>query len=66
MNFQPTKLLYLEDTYCFEGEGKFLGWGEDQKGKFLVFDQTIFYPQGGGQPSDTGTIKFSNFENPSC
>ncbi len=64
MNFQPTKLLYLEDTYCFEGEGKFLGWGEDQKGKFLVFDQTIFYPQGGGQPSDTGTIKFSNFEIP--
>jgi hypothetical protein len=57
---QPTRLEYLADTYRFAGEGQLLEIGEGEKGKFFVFDQTIFYPKGGGQPSDLGTITFAN------
>ena len=45
-----TELLYLNNTYQFEGAGKLLRMASDQRGIYLVFDQTIFYPQGGGQP----------------
>ena len=55
-----TKLLYLENTYLFESQAKLIGRGVDTKGPFLIFDQTVFYPQGGGQPSDTGTIDFES------
>lgn len=51
-----TSLLYLNDTYLFEAEAKFIEILENEKGVALILDQTIFYPQGGGQPSDTGTI----------
>ena len=27
-----------------------------EKGPFLVFDRTLFYPQGGGQPADVGVV----------
>ena len=53
-----TKLEYLKDTYLFEGNANILGHGKDSaKGVYIVLDETIFYPQGGGQPSDTGTIQ---------
>ncbi len=29
---------------------------DTEKGKAIILDQTIFYPQGGGQPFDTGKI----------
>lgn len=52
-----TKLKYLDDTYADVDEGVVLRIGRDERGSFVVLDQTIFYPQGGGQPTDTGTIK---------
>lgn len=52
-----TKLLYLEDTYLFAEDAHFLEVREHEKGTAVVLDQTIFYPQGGGQPSDTGYIR---------
>ena len=51
-----TNLLYLNDTYLFETEAKFIGLRENEKGTAVILDQTIFYPQGGGQPADTGKI----------
>jgi len=47
------KPLYLEDNYAkeFEAEVK-----EVNKEKFIVLDNTLFYPASGGQPYDTGTI----------
>jgi len=30
--------------------------GEDERGKYVVLDNTAFYPTGGGQPHDTGTL----------
>ena len=51
-----TKLLYLSDTYIFSGTATILEAGMNDYGEYIVLDQTIFYPQWGGQPSDTGTI----------
>ena len=31
-------------------------------GKFIILDRTAFYPQGGGQPHDTGIIVFNGEE----
>ena len=55
-----TELLYLEDTYLFTGAAKFLEIRENEKGIAVILDQTIFYPQGGGQPTDTGYIRSAN------
>ncbi|MEI6481716.1 MAG: alanine--tRNA ligase-related protein [Candidatus Saccharibacteria bacterium] len=53
---EPTKLLYLEDMQKLECEA-FVERVENKDGKTIVYlDQTVFYPQGGGQPYDTGTI----------
>ncbi len=52
-----TKLSYYEDTYRFEDRAIINATGIDEIGHFILLDQTIFYPQGGGQPSDTGTVK---------
>ena len=55
-----TKKLYLENTYLFENTAKIVSKGTDERGSYIVVDQTVFYPQGGGQPSDTGTIQGEN------
>jgi alanyl-tRNA synthetase len=56
--------LYLQDTYLFHCEGLILETGEDEKGSFMILNQTVFYPQGGGQPSDQGLIKNDHLEAP--
>lgn len=53
-----TDLLYLSNTYLFNETGNIIDKGSDEKGTFLVLDTTIFYPQGGGQPSDIGVMEF--------
>ena len=55
-NTVETSLLYLNNTYKFVKMGTISSVGSDNKGNFIVLDETIFYPQGGGQPSDTGMI----------
>lgn len=42
-----TTLLYLEDSYLLYTKASVLKTGKDDKGLFIVLDQTIFYPQGG-------------------
>lgn len=52
-----TRLLYLDDTYQFESTANILETIRLEDGRYAaILDQTIFYPQGGGQPYDTGTI----------
>ena len=51
-----TNLLYLNNTYLFEANAKFIELRENEKGTAIILDQTIFYPQGGGQPADTGKV----------
>ena len=55
-------LLYLKDTYLIQCHGLVTSHGIDDKGAYLLLDETIFYPQGGGQPSDQGTIKTTTGE----
>ncbi|MDQ7009125.1 MAG: alanine--tRNA ligase-related protein [Candidatus Gracilibacteria bacterium] len=55
-----TQLNYLENTYNFESDAKIIETGENEFGKYIILDKTIFYPQGGGQPSDIGKIIFGD------
>jgi misacylated tRNA(Ala) deacylase len=48
-----TKALYMEDSYLKECEATVEKVTDD---KFIILDQTIFYPNSGGQPNDTGKI----------
>jgi alanyl-tRNA synthetase len=48
-----TRLLYYEDVDMFEFDARVL---KTYEGGFVVLDQTAFYPRGGGQEPDHGTI----------
>lgn len=47
-----TDLLCLQDSYRKDCEAMVIY----ADGKEVVLDTTVLYPQGGGQPSDTGTL----------
>lgn len=52
----PTKLLYLEDFDVLACTARVESVTEDNGQTVVILDQTSFYPQGGGQPYDLGTI----------
>lgn len=47
---------YERDPYATLLETRILLGGEDQGRSFVVLEDTVFYPEGGGQPCDLGTI----------
>lgn len=47
-----TELLFRDDAYATDFEAKVLS---AEPGK-VVLDRTLFYPEGGGQPGDTGVL----------
>lgn len=51
-----TVRLYYEDVYKKEFTGKVLECRQAKKGYHVILDQSAFYPEGGGQPSDTGYL----------
>ena len=51
-----TKLRYMFDAQLFTSSAICHHVEVDERGPYMVFDQTIFHPQGGGQPCDLGTI----------
>jgi len=58
-----TYLACLEDTYAYEDEATLAEIKTFEDGRIgLVLDRTIFYPQGGGQPADQGTISLGDTE----
>ncbi|RZN36851.1 MAG: alanine--tRNA ligase, partial [Methanophagales archaeon ANME-1-THS] len=47
-----TRKLYYEEPYAVEFEATVLGSVDG----FVILDQTLFYPEGGGQPADMGYL----------
>ena len=53
----PTERLYYRDSHLIEFEARVIANSERVSGWTAVtLDRTAFYPTGGGQPSDTGTL----------
>ena len=51
-----TRELYYEDSHLFAFRARVIAC-EERKGGFAVeLDETAFFPEGGGQPADTGRI----------
>jgi alanyl-tRNA synthetase len=56
----PTERLYYSDSHLVEFEARVVDLTERVSGwTAVVLDRTAFYPTGGGQPSDTGTLNSS-------
>lgn len=51
-----TRRLYYEDAYLKEFTATVLECREEKNGYGILLDQSAFYPEGGGQPSDRGMI----------
>ncbi len=52
MDFPETDLVFYNSPYKTEFEAGIIGFHENN----VILDRTIFYPEGGGQPSDVGSI----------
>ena len=51
-----TKKLYYDDVYCRAFTARVTGCVQEKKTWLVTLDQTAFYPEGGGQPADRGTL----------
>ena len=56
IDYPETDLLFYKDFYQKEFEAEVLGVFKKDGNNTLIFDKTAFYPEGGGQPSDIGTV----------
>ena len=51
-----TEKLYYIDSHLFAFEAAVTGCEETKGGFAVTLDRTAFFPEGGGQPADTGSI----------
>ena len=52
----PTERLYLQDPYLAEFTARVVGRQIVGGQPAVALDRTVFYPTGGGQPNDLGTL----------
>lgn len=52
-----TEKLYEQDPFLVKFEAKVLSCVKGKKGFDIILDRTAFYPEGGGQPYDTGRLE---------
>lgn len=55
-NLPPTHPLYYDDHYIKEFNAIVLWKQNTSRGTEVILDKTAFYPEGGGQPADKGTL----------
>jgi|APSaa5957512622_1039677.scaffolds.fasta_scaffold30405_2 Ser-tRNA(Ala) deacylase AlaX len=51
-----TELIYLKDNNLKQVTAKLIKMETTEQGQYCIFDQSVFYPKGGGQACDVGTI----------
>lgn len=51
-----TRKLYYEDQYIKEFTATVVSCSQGKRGCEVILDKTAFFPEGGGQPGDTGFI----------
>lgn len=51
-----TEKLFYQDSYLQAAECLVTACEERERGYAVVLDRTVFYPEGGGQPGDIGTL----------
>ncbi|PYT02704.1 MAG: alanyl-tRNA editing protein, partial [Acidobacteria bacterium] len=53
---KPTEKQYFHDSSLLEFSATVVEVKASERGDCVVLDQTAFYPTGGGQPNDTGSL----------
>jgi Ser-tRNA(Ala) deacylase AlaX len=56
-----TELIYWRDSYTKMFDANILRTDIEKSNAYLVLDKTAFHPKSGGQPTDTGVIQNSDF-----
>ena len=51
-----TRKLYYEDSHLYRFQANVVSCEENEKGYAVILDATAFYPEGGGQACDLGTL----------
>ena len=58
-----TEKIYEQAPFLVKFEAKVLSCEKGKKGFDIVLDRTTFYPEGGGQPWDTGRLEISGTQD---
>ena len=51
-----TEKIFYDNAAVHSLTAEVVATGQDEKGHYAVLDRSCFYPEGGGQPADTGLI----------
>lgn len=57
LDLPPTKRLYYDQPESLEFEAEVIEVIENK----IILDRTLFYPEGGGQPADHGTLSVNDY-----